>query len=350
MRFNMCYDNSCLQGIPGRKKRVSVSRIHTCEVLQIMSENNRSKNTFHSGNGNFPNDLSSYDARRALPDNELGDAAINALRQFGVDTSVVVRREGRLGVYFAEKGASQRPSKVIYDRGGSSISTSQESDFDWDEVFNGASWFHFTGITPALSDSLALTCLEACKIAKTKGLTISCDINYRSKLWNKEKARKVMSQLCEYVDVCIANEADAHDVFGIIAPKTDVEKGIIDSCAYADVAKQLAERFDFQSVCITLRESVSASDNFWSAILHDGNVTYFSRKYPIHVVDRIGGGDSFAAGLIYACLNHYDPQNALDFAVAASCLKHTIEGDFNLVSVEEVKNLLNSNGTGRIQR
>lgn len=285
-----------------------------------------------------------------VPDNELGDAAINALRQFGVDTSSVVRKEERLGIYFAEKGASQRPSKVIYDRGCSAISCAQESDFDWNTIFDGASWFHFTGITPALSDSLATICLSACKVAKEKNLTISCDLNYRSKLWSKEKAGRIMAQLCEYVDVCIANEADARDVFGIIAPKTDVERGLIDVASYTDVAKQLTEKFHFKTVFVTLRESISASDNQWSAILFEGGNTYYSRKYPIHIVDRIGGGDSFAAGLIYSRLKGYDTQHVLDFAVAASCLKHTIEGDFNLVKVEEVEALLNSNGTGRIQR
>jgi 2-dehydro-3-deoxygluconokinase len=286
----------------------------------------------------------------AVPDNEIGDAAVNALRQFGVDTSKVVRKGERLGIYFAEKGASQRPSRVIYDREHSAISSAQESDFDWDEVFDGAMWFHITGITPALSDSLSTICLSACKAAKSKGLTVSCDLNYRSKLWGKEKASAVMGQLCDYVDVCIANEADARDVFGIVAPETDVEKGIIDKTSYAIVAKQLAEKFNFQTVCITLRESISASDNNWSAILYEGNNTYFSKKYPIHIVDRIGGGDSFVAGLIYARLNHYDLQHTLDFAVAASCLKHTIEGDFNIVTAEEVEDLLNSNGTGRIRR
>lgn len=286
----------------------------------------------------------------AVPDNELGNAAVNALRQFGVDTSFVIRRGERLGLYFAEKGASQRPSKVIYDRGYSAISCAQKNDFDWDAIFDGASWFHFTGITPALSESLAEICLEACKMAKSKGLIVSCDLNYRSKLWDQEKAREIMSLLCEFVDVCIANEADAHDVFGISAKKTDVEKGLIDEVSYTEVARQLAERNNFQTVCITLRESISASDNNWSAILYEKGATCRSKKYAIHIVDRIGGGDSFAAGLIYARLNHFDSQHTLDFAVAASCLKHTIEGDFNLVSVEEVENLVNSNGTGRIQR
>lgn len=286
----------------------------------------------------------------AAPPHEIGDAAINALRQFGVDTSHVVRKGKRLGIYFAEKGASQRPSKVIYDRSNSAITNANSDDFDWDAIFDNADWFHFTGITPALSDALASVCLEACKKAKAKGLTVSCDLNYRSKLWSKDKAGQVMSQLSQYVDICIANEADARDVFGIIAPKTDVEKGIIDNVSYVAVAKEMAEKFNFQTVCITLRESLSASDNNWSAIMYEGGAPYFSKKYPIHIVDRIGGGDSFAAGLIYARLNHYDLQRALDFAVAASCLKHSVEGDFNLVTVEEVEGLLNSNGTGRIQR
>ena len=285
-----------------------------------------------------------------LPSNEIGDAALNTLRHYGVDTSGVIRREGRLGIYFAEKGASQRPSKVIYDRSHSAISMAGMPDFEWDKLFEGASWFHFTGITPALSDSLAAICLLACQMAKAKGLTVSCDLNYRSKLWAKEKAGKIMSQLCEYVDVCIANEADAADVFGISASGSEVDRGLIDTTSYEAVAKQLNERFGFQTVCITLRESVTASDNNWSAILYEGGNVYRGRKYPIHIVDRIGGGDSFAAGLIYARLNNYDLQHALDFAIAASCLKQTIEGDFNLVSVAEVEELVKNNGTGRIQR
>lgn len=286
----------------------------------------------------------------ALPDNEIGDSALNALRQFGVDTSGVIRKEDRMGIYFAEKGASQRPSKVIYDRSHSAISMAKESDFDWNKHFEGASWFHFTGITPALSDSLASICLMACKTAKAMGLTVSCDLNYRSKLWEKRKAGRIMSRLCEYVDVCIANEADAADVFGISAKGSEVDKGLLDTMSYGEVAKQLNERFGFQTVCITLRESVSANDNNWSAILYEGGDVYRGRKYPIHIVDRIGGGDSFSAGLIYARLNNYDLQHTLDFAIAASCLKQTIEGDFNLVSVAEVEELVKNSGTGRIQR
>lgn len=285
-----------------------------------------------------------------VPNHEIGDAAVNTLRQFGVDTSRIVRKGGRLGIYFAEKGASQRPSKVIYDRSNSAISNIISTDFDWDSIFDGADWFHFTGITPALSDALASVCIEACKKAKAKGLRVSCDLNYRSKLWTKEKACQIMTQLCQYVDVCIANEEDAKNVFGISAKQSDAEKGQIDVQSYVSVAKQLSDRFGFQMVCITLRESVSASDNNWSAIMYDGQQTWVSNKYAIHLVDRIGGGDAFGAGLIYAMLNDYDQCRALEFAVAASCLKHSIEGDFDLVSVEEVEALVKGNGTGRIQR
>ncbi len=286
----------------------------------------------------------------ALPGNEIGDAALNALRHYGVDSSGVIRKEGRLGIYFAEKGASQRPSKVIYDRSYSAISMTDVSDFDWDKLFEGASWFHFTGITPALSDTLASICLLACQTAKAKGVTVSCDLNYRSKLWAKEKAGKIMSQLCEYVDVCIANEADAADVFGISAIGSEVETGMIDTASYAEVARQLSKRFGFQTVCITLRESISASDNNWSAILYEGGSVYHGKKYPIHIVDRIGGGDSFAAGLIYSLLTGKTPQDAVEFASAAACLKHTIEGDFNMVTASEVESLVKSHGTGRVIR
>lgn len=285
-----------------------------------------------------------------LPDNDFGDAAINSLRKYGVDTTMIVRGGNRLGIYFSEKGASQRPSRVIYDRKESSISCAASSDFNWNSIFDGVSWFHFTGITPALSDSLAVICLEACKEAKKKGITISCDLNYRKQLWSREKASKVMTELCKYVDVCIVNEEDAEDVFGIKAEHSDVRKGIIDEHAYVAVAQKLQHQFDFKFVAITLRESVSASDNNWSAILFDGETYYNSSKYSIHLVDRIGGGDSFCAGLIYGLQSYNSPQKALEFAVASSCLKQTIEGDLNLVSVSEVESLMNGNASGRISR
>ena len=285
-----------------------------------------------------------------LPSHEIGQAGINALRRFGVQTSDIVRGGDRVGIYFLEKGASQRPSKVIYDRAGSSIATATTNDFDWDKIFEGASWFHFTGITPALGDNVADICLEACKAAKEKGITVSCDLNYRNKLWSKEKAGQVMGELCQYVDVCISNEEDANDVFGIKAAGTDVTAGQVNHEGYKDVAKQLADRFHFSKVAITLRTSISANDNKWAAMLYDGTDCYFSKQYLMHIVDRVGGGDSFGGGLIYACLNEMAPQDTIEFAVAASCLKHSIEGDFNQVSVDEVQKLAGGDASGRVQR
>ena len=285
-----------------------------------------------------------------LPAHEIGQGAVNSLRRFGVDTSGIVRGGDRIGIYFLEKGASQRPSKVIYDRAGSSIAMAAKADFDWKAIFEGAEWFHFTGITPALNDNVAQICLEACKAAKEAGIKISCDLNYRNKLWSREKAGQVMGELCKYVDVCIANEEDAADVFGIRADNTDVYAGEVNHEGYKSVAKRLADRFGFEKVAITLRESLSANDNLWSAMLYDGNDYFFSKKYNMHIVDRVGGGDSFGAGLIAACLNEYDAQRTVEFAVAASCLKHSIEGDFNMVSMDEVLKLANGDASGRVQR
>lgn len=285
-----------------------------------------------------------------LPAHEIGQGAVNSLRRFGVDTSGIVRGGDRIGIYFLEKGASQRPSKVIYDRAGSSIAMASKDDFDWKAIFEGAEWFHFTGITPALNDNVAQICLEACKAAKEAGIKISCDLNYRNKLWSREKAGQVMGELCKYVDVCIANEEDAADVFGIRAENTDVYAGEVNHEEYKSVAKRLADRFGFEKVAITLRESLSANDNLWSAMLYDGNDYFFSKKYKMHIVDRVGGGDSFGAGLIAACLNGYDAQRTVEFAVAASCLKHSIEGDFNMVSMDEVLKLADGDASGRVQR
>ena len=285
-----------------------------------------------------------------LPKHELGQSAVNTLRQFGVDTSHIVRGGNRLGVYYLEKGASQRPSKVIYDRANSAIAEASEVEFDWNTIFCGATWFHFTGITPALSDTAANICLDACRTAKERGLTVSCDLNYRKNLWSKERASAIMGTLMEYVDVCIANEEDAADVFGIRASNTDVTAGRINRGGYQEVAKALAERFGFNQVAITLRESISANDNNWAAMLYAGNSFFFSRSYPIHIVDRVGGGDSFAAGLIYANLIKMGPQDGLEFAVAASCLKQTIEGDYNIVNIEEIRKLAGGDASGRVQR
>jgi len=310
--------------------------------------------TYGGGEANVAVSLSNFGVDAAfvtkLPKHEIGQAAVNFLRAFGVDTSFITRGGERIGIYFLEKGASQRPSKVIYDRAGSAIATASPDDFDWNAIFEGVSWFHFTGITPALGDNVAAICLEACKAAKERNITVSCDLNYRNKLWSKEKAGKVMGQLCQYVDVCISNEEDAYDVFGIKAADTDVTGGKLNHEAYKDVAKQLADRFNFKKVAITLRTSISANDNNWAGMLYDGKDYYFSRSYSIHIVDRVGGGDSFGAGLIYACLNDYAPQEAIEFAVAASCLKHSIEGDVNMVSVDEVKKLAGGDASGRVQR
>ena len=310
--------------------------------------------TFGGGEANVAVSLANYGADAAfvtkLPKHEIGQMAVNSLRKYGVDTSKITRGGDRVGIYFLEKGASQRPSKVIYDRAHSAIAEAQPSDFNWEEIFKGADWFHFTGITPALGDNVADICLEAVKAAKKQGVKISCDLNYRKKLWTREKAGEVMGRLMEYVDVCIANEEDAADVFGIKAANTDVTKGKVDHEGYKDVAKQLKERFGFSHVAITLRGSISANDNDWAAMLYDGNDYYFSRQYRIHIVDRVGGGDSFGGGLIYAMLSGFPAQDTIEFAVAASCLKHTVEGDYNLVGVNEVKNLAGGDGSGRVQR
>ena len=285
-----------------------------------------------------------------VPTHEIGQCAVNALRHYGVDTEGVVRGGSRLGIYFVEKGASQRASKVIYDRAGSAIACASREDFDWDTIFEGADWFHWTGITPALGGELPEICLEACKAAKAHGVKISCDLNFRKKLWNSQQANEVMSRLMPYVDVCIANEEDAKDVFGIEAENTDINTGKIDHAGYISVAKQLCDRFGFEKVAITLRGSITANDNNWAAMLYDGEEAFFSPTYAVHIVDRVGGGDSFGAGLIYSLLQEKKPQDAINFAVAASCLKHTIEHDFNLVSVAEVEALAAGNASGRVQR
>ena len=310
--------------------------------------------TFGGAEANVAVSLANYGVDVAfvskLPDHEIGQCAINSIRKFGVDTSKIVRGGDRVGIYYCEKGASQRPSKVIYDRAYSSFAMAKRKDFSWAKIFKGVEWFHFTGITPALSDTVALICLDACKEAKKRNITISCDLNFRKKLWSKQKAGSVMSELCQYIDYCIANEEDAKDVFGIEADNTDIYSGKIDRDGYVSVAKKLTERFGFKGVAITLRESLSANDNNWSAMLYTDGKAYFSKKYAMHIVDRVGGGDSFGGGLIYSLLNNYDPQSAIEFAVAASCLKHSIEGDYNMVSKKEVETLAGGDASGRVQR
>lgn len=310
--------------------------------------------TFGGGEANVAVSLANFgeDAYfvSKVPSHDIGQCAINDLRKYGVNTSYIARGGERLGIYYIERGASQRPSKVIYDRAHSSISEADLSDFDWNEIFKDAKWFHFTGITPALSDKATALCVEACKEAKKHGVMISCDLNYRKKLWTREKANQVMTNLMQYVDVVIANEEDAQDVFGISATDTDLNSGKVNHEGYKDVAKQLKDRFGFKYVAFTLRESISASVNNWGAMLYDGNDYYFSKRYTMQIIDRVGGGDSFGAGLIYSLVNGKNPQDAIEFAVAASCLKHSIQGDYNRVSVSEVESLAGGNGSGRVQR
>ena len=319
-----------------------------------MSQTKQLEMTFGGGEANVAVSLAKYgkEARfvTGLPDNDIGAACKGELRRWGVDISKIITKPGRMGIYFCEKGASQRPSKVIYDRADSVVSKLSATDFDWDNILEGAEWFHFTGITPALSDSMAEATLAACQTAKKKGIPISCDLNYRKKLWSREKAGKVMGELMPYVDLLIANEEDAADVFGIHAAASNITKGEINLDGYRSVAEQLIARFGVKKVAITLRESVSASCNHWSALLYDGKELYVSKKYTMQIVDRVGGGDSFGGGLIYGLTEGYDCQKALEFAVAASCLKHSIEGDFNAVSVAEVTALAGGDGSGRVQR
>ena len=287
-----------------------------------------------------------------LPAHEIGQAAVNIMRKYGVDTSEIVRGGDRVGIYYVEKGASQRASKVIYDRKYSSVSQASKNDFDWNKIFENADWFHFTGITPALGDNVADVCLDACKTAKALNVPVSCDLNYRKNLWSSEKAGKVMGGLMKYVDLCIANEEDADMVFGVKAEGTDVDKGVLSHEGYVSVAKQLAERFGCKKVAFTLRGSISASDNDWAGMLYDSaaDEVCFSKSYRVHIVDRVGGGDSFGGGLIYSELNNKSISESIEFAVAASALKHSIEGDFNFMSLSEVEALLGGSGSGRVQR
>ena len=317
-------------------------------------QNDQMQATFGGGEANVAVSLANYGLDSAyvtkLPKHAIGQAAVDSLRYFGVDTSKVVRGGDRVGIYFLEKGASQRGSVCIYDRAHSAIAEAKPEDFDWDSIFEGADWFHFTGITPALGENVKELCVEACKAAKARGVKISCDLNYRGKLWTREQARVAMTELCQYVDVCISNEEDAKDVFGIEAENTDIYGGKLNHEGYKSVAKQLADKFGFEKVAITLRSSISASDNDWAGMLYDGENYCFSKSYHLHIVDRVGGGDSFGGGLIYSLVNGFEPQQTIEFAVAASCLKHSIEGDYNLVSVDEVKKLAGGDASGRVQR
>lgn len=285
-----------------------------------------------------------------LPETDIGDAALMQLNAFRVDTSFVSRGGPRIGVLYLEKGASQRPSKVIYDRHNSSICQAKPEHFDFDKIFENAGWFHFTGITPALSQETAELTKLACQAAKKAGCTISCDLNYRKNLWTSDQAKAVMEPLLSYVDVLIANEEDVEKVLGIKASGTDVENARLDHNGYIQVAKLLTERYGLKAVATTLRESISASVNNWSALLYTDGQAFFSRRYQIQIVNRVGGGDSFSAGLIYAIQRGDSPQDQVEFAAAASCLKHTIEYDYNLSTVAEVEALMRGSGNGRVQR
>lgn len=284
-----------------------------------------------------------------LPKNPVGQAALNALRRYGVRTDYIVRGGERLGIYFCENGASQRPSLVIYDRAHSAIAEASPGDFDWDSIFKGAAWFHITGITPALSPTLAEISLQAVQAAQDRGVKVSCDLNYRAKLWSRERAGQVMSRILQHVDVCIANEEDAEAVFGIRSG-SDISAGRINVEGFRQVAQQLIDRFGLQLVGSHLRISRSASDNGWLVVLYDGREFVQSTQYDIHIVDRVGGGDAFAGALIYALLNKMSLQEAAEFGAAASCLKQTIPGDFNHVSLAEVEALAKGERSGRVKR
>lgn len=310
--------------------------------------------TFAGGEANVAVSLANYGVNSSLvtkvPDNDLGKLVKRILKGYDVYTGDMATGGERLGMYYVEKGASQRPSKVIYDRKYSAISMAEKEDFDWDSILEGTEWFHFTGITPALSDNCIEITEEALKACKNKGITVSCDLNYRKNLWTSEKAKEVMSGFMEYIDVCIANEEDAEKVLGISADNTDVTAGQINRDGYIAVAKEIESLYGCKTVAITLRESYSASVNGWSAMLYTEGESYFSKKYDIQLVDRVGGGDSFVGALLYTLVSKYKPEEAIEFAVAASCLKHTLEGDFNQVTVKEVETLMNGDGSGRVQR
>lgn len=319
-----------------------------------LKQASRMEASYGGGEANVAVSLANFGLHAAyvtkLPKNDIAEAALRSLRAHNVDTTSVAFGGSRIGIYFLEKGASQRPSKVVYDRAASSIAEATRGDFDWNTLLEGACWFHFTGITPALGGQLPEICMDAVKVAKEKGIKVSCDLNYRKNLWTTEQARAVMGRLLPFVDVCIANEEDAEKVLGIKPDNTDVDQGELNYEGYADVARQIQAGYGCEAVAITLRQSISADDNNWSGMLYTGGNAYYSKDYRIHIVDRVGGGDSFGGGLIFALSKNYEPQRAIEFAVAASCLKHTVAFDFNQATVQEVTALMEGGGTGRVQR
>ena len=313
--------------------------------------------TFGGGEANVAASLANYGFESCFvskfPSDEIGQAAVNHLRRYGVSDRYIVRGGERVGIYFLETGASQRSSKVIYDRAGAAVTTLTKAELDMDAIFDGASWFHWTGITPALGPTPRQTLESMCKAAREAGVTVSCDLNYREKMRTTQEAQQVMRPLMEYVDVCIANEEDASKSLGLEVGESDVEAGSLDEAAYANLLRSLKSEYDFSTVAITLRESHSASRNGWSAIMLDNKECtepYRSTRYDIQLVDRIGGGDAFAGGLIAGLLNKDSTRDALEFAVAASCLKQTLPGDFNLVSEQEIDRLVRGSGSGRVER
>lgn len=312
--------------------------------------------TFGGGEANVAVSLANYGLDvsfvTALPENDIADACIRQIKGFGVDTSKIIRREGRVGIYFLEAGANQRASNVIYDRADSSIAMLNVEEVDWDDVFSGTEWFHITGITPAISESAKEVSIAVVKAAKERGITVSCDFNFRKKLWNYGKsAPEVMGELVKYVDVGIANEEDCQKSLGI-SVDVDVQSGALDTAKYEALGKKVLSEFpDMKMIAITLRESKSADINGWAACLTTRDAFYLSRRYMINdIIDRVGGGDSFAGGIICGLNRYDDKQKSLEFAVAASCLKHSIEGDFNLVKVPEVEKLMQGDGSGRVNR
>lgn len=285
-----------------------------------------------------------------LPDNDIARAGIGELRRHGVDTDRIVFGGDRMGVFYLEKGAAQRPSRTIYDRKHTAVAESTPACYDWKTILADSGWFHITGITPALSATAPAVCIDACRTAHEMGLTVSCDLNYRKNLWTSEQAGVVMKQLMPYIDVLIANEEDAEKVLGIRAADSDVVRGVLDDRGYAEAARRIEAEYGVHTVAISMRRSLSASDNDWGAMLYREGAVWYSRRYMIHLVDRVGGGDSFAAGLIYGLMKRFDPQHAIEYATAASCLKQTMELDFSLSTAAEVEQLVGGNDTGRVER
>ncbi len=331
-------------------------RLSTPEFSRFLQANTFDIN-FGGGEANVAVSLANYglDAYfiSKLPKHEIGQAAVNSLKKYGVKDDYIVRGGERVGVYFLETGASQRASKVIYDRANAAVTTLTADELNWDEIFKNTKWFHWTGITPALGLTARETLLKACKEAKKANVIISADLNFRAKLWSTKEAQSVMIPLMEYVDVCIANEEDIEKSLGMKAASTNIENAKLDFDGYCKLAETVKDKFKFKSVAITLRESFSASRNGWSALLADDKdckTPYRSKQYDINIVDRVGSGDAFAGGLIYGLLKKENTKDALEFAVAASCLKHSITGDFNLVSTDEVEKLAGGSGSGRVER